>query len=358
MSAAPTIAEALARPHNGFGALRLALALAVVVSHAGSVATGSITDEPLANSTGFTLGEHAVNGFFAVSGFLVTMSYDRRGARDYVAARALRILPGLIAATLVVSLGLGAAMTRLPLGEYYASPDVWRFIERTLTSFKSNTSLPRVFEDNPYRSPLATVWTLKYETFCYLGVLAAGLLGFLQRRWPVALVVIGLAVALVAVETFAPPLRKGIETPLRLPLIFAAGSALYLWRDRLRLTPWPLLAFAAAWLLRDTALYRSTLFLAEAYGAVWLALSPLLARPAFDPPADLSYGTYLYGWPIQQTLHALWPQAPALTMLAASIVLTLGVAAFSWFAVEKPALGFKARLLGRRRLGTIEPAGP
>ena len=71
------------RGRNGFTGLRLALALAVVVSHAFSVATGAAGDEPLARLTGYTLGEHAVNGFFAVSGFLVTMSCDRRGIRDY-----------------------------------------------------------------------------------------------------------------------------------------------------------------------------------------------------------------------------------------------------------------------------------
>ena len=96
--AAPTIAAALERRPNGFTGLRLALALAVVVSHAFSVATGAAGDEPLARLTGYTLGEHAVNGFFAVSGFLVTMSCDRRGIRDYAVARTLRILPGLVAA--------------------------------------------------------------------------------------------------------------------------------------------------------------------------------------------------------------------------------------------------------------------
>ena len=88
------------RPHDNFMLIRLALALAVVVSHAFSVTTGRVEDEPLHALTGFTLGEHAVNGFFAVSGFLVTMSFLRRGWRDYAVARALRIGPGLIAATL------------------------------------------------------------------------------------------------------------------------------------------------------------------------------------------------------------------------------------------------------------------
>ena len=355
---APTIAEALSRPRNAFSGLRLLLAGAVVVSHAFSVASGNPEAEPLARSTGFALGEHAVNGFFAVSGFLVTMSLDRRGARDYVIARTLRILPGLVAATFLVALGLGAALTRLPLSEYYASPGLWRFVTGTLTSFKSNAALPGVFEANPYRSPLGTVWTLKYETLCYLGVLAGGFLGFLRWRSLVLVLVGGLAGGLVVAEILNPALPKGVETALRLPMIFSAGAALYLWRERVRLSAWPVLGLALALALKDTPLYRTALFLAETYAAIWLAFAPLLARPLFDPPADFSYGVYLYGWPIQQSLHALWPQGGAWAMLWPSLGLALAVAALSWYGIEKPALRLKARALGRRTLGTIEPAGP
>lgn len=354
----PTIAEALARPHNAFSSLRLALALMVVVSHAFSVVSGHVPDEPLARTTGFSLGEHAVNGFFAVSGFLVTMSYDRRGWRDYVIARSLRIGPGLVAATLAVSLLLGGALTRLPLAEYYASPELWRFVRGTLLSFKSNASLPGLFEANPFRSPLGTVWTLKYETICYAGVLAIGLLGLLRRRWAVPALTAALALSLGLLEAVRPEMSKGTETALRLPLIFAAGACLYLWRDSIRLTPWPLLVLAAGLLLQGHAPARTLLFLGESYAAIWLGLLPALARPALDPPADLSYGVYLYGWPIQQSFHALAPQADALALLGPSILLTLAVAALSWYAIEKPALGLKTRMLGARGHGPVEPAGP
>ena len=355
---APTVAEALARPRNAFSGLRLALALAVVVSHAFSVTTGDPAGEPGMRLTGFTLGEHAVNGFFAVSGFLVTMSLERRGARDYVLARTLRILPGLVVATLVVALGLGAALTRLPVAEYLAAPELWRFVTGTLATFKSHASLPGVFEANPYRSPLGTVWTLKYEVLCYLGVLAAGAVGVFRRGWLAATLVAGLALALALAAALRPDLPKGVETALRLPLIFCAGGALYRYRARVRLAAWPLLGFALAGALQATPLYRPVLFLAESYAAIWLALAPALARPALDPSADLSYGVYLYGWPIQQALHALAPGLSAAALLAPSLALALGVAALSWLVVEKPALRLKARALGRRTLGTIEPAGP
>ena len=144
-----SVADGLAGPHNNFGLLRLVLALAVVVSHASSVVDGRVEDEPLFGSTGFTLGEHAVNGFFAISGFLVTMSFVRRGWRDYLLARVLRIAPGLIAATLVVALLLGAAMTRLDLAAYLADARLWRFVEGTLTTLQERCGAARRLRGEP-----------------------------------------------------------------------------------------------------------------------------------------------------------------------------------------------------------------
>ncbi|QFU18078.1 acyltransferase family protein [Microvirga thermotolerans] len=359
LAEAPTLSTAIGQERNNFTLIRLLLALAVVVSHAFSVTTGEVMDEPLAALTGFTLGEHAVNGFFAISGFLVTMSFDRRGWRDYALARTLRIAPGLIVATLAVSLLLGGAMTRLPLTDYLQSEELRRFIGATLSRFKSNIALPGVFEDNPFRFPMGTVWTLKYEVLCYAGVFVLGLAGLLRSRAASLALVAGLAVALVGLDLFRPGAPKGMETALRLPLIFAFGGALYVWRSRARLSGALALALlAAAALGHGTFLYKTLLFLGSAYGILWLALAPAATRFGWEPGPDLSYGTYLYGWPVQQALHALVPAAGALALLGPSIVLSLLVAAISWYAVEKPALALKAKALGRRTLKTIEPAAP
>lgn len=340
-------AEGLASPHNHFGLLRLLLALAVVVSHALSVTTGRVEDEPLAASTGFTLGEHAVNGFFAISGFLVTMSYDQRGWRDYVVARTLRIAPGLIAATLVVSLLLGSALTRLDLSAYLDDGRLWRFIGATLTTFKSAAPLPGVFEANPLPFPMGTVWTLKYETLCYLGVLAAGLAGLFLHRRIVLLLWLALVLATIAREIVAPEGPKGVETALRLPLIFLTGGLIYLWRERVPLSLAGLALALATALLAPTPIYKAALYLVTAWGVLVLALAPALTRWRSEPPADLSYGVYLYGWPVQQACVALFPAAGALVLFFPALALTLIVAGLSWYLVEKPALGLKRRLLKR-----------
>ncbi|MBV9078577.1 MAG: acyltransferase [Methylobacteriaceae bacterium] len=355
MSGRPrTLGEALTGPHNGFGALRLALAVAVVVSHAFSVTTGRVADEPLHRLTGYTLGEHAVNGFFAISGFLVTMSFTTRGWRDYVVARLLRIGPGLVAATLAVAFLLGPILTALPPGAYFASTDLWRFVLRTLTTFKSSAALPGLFTGNPFTFPMGTVWTLKYETLCYAGVLAAGLAGVLARRGAALALAFALFLALIAAGFVGPP-----PTALRLAFLFAAGAALYLWRDRVPVLPWPSLALLAASLvLSGTELYPALLFAGSALAVITLAFAPALARPSLALRRDLSYGTYLYGWPIQQSLRQLWPGADPLTLLVPSLALTLVMAALSWQLVEAPALALKGRLLRAAPASAPRPATP
>ena len=341
---APTVAEALANPHNNFGLLRVVMAGGVVVSHAFSVTVGRVEQEPWFHTTGFTLGEHAVNGFFAISGFLVTMSFVKRGWRDYALARLLRIAPGLIAATLVVALLIGGAMTSLDKGAYYSNPGLWRFISGTLTSFKSAAALPGVFANNPLQFPMGTVWTLKYETLCYLGVLLAGLAGLLAKPRLALAALVALTLAVVVREMATPDGPKGTETALRLPLIFLAGGVIYLYRDRVRLSL-PLLALALIALvpLSYTPLYKAALYLVTAWGVLVLALAPALTRRSVEPPADLSYGVYLYGWPVQQALHALFPALGAVALLWPSLTLTVVVAALSWYLIEKPALGLKRR---------------
>jgi peptidoglycan/LPS O-acetylase OafA/YrhL len=271
------------------------------------------------------------------------MSFERRGWRKYVLARLLRIAPGLIVATLAVVV-LGAALTRLPVGDYWREPGVWRFILRTLTEFKSSAPLPGVFENNPYQFPMGTVWTLRYEVFCYAGVLVIGVAGLLRRREAALILVAGLFVALVGVDAFSPAASERLHTTLRLALAFSIGGCLYVWRDRARISSIAIavLVLATA-LLHDSPAYRALLFASESYGVLWLALMPGLSHPVLALRHDLSFGTYLYGWPVQQALVQLVPAAGALWLLPPSLAVTLGIAALSWFLVERPALSLKFR---------------
>ena len=334
---------------DNFSLLRLLLASAVVVSHGYSIPTGNNTLEPLFESTGMRLGEHAVNGFFAISGFLVTMSFLNRGPRDYAFARLLRIVPGFVVAALVTVFVIGTAFTVLSPRAYLSNPDTWRYLMQVLTGFKSAGAMPGVFLDNPHPWPMGTVWTLRYELSLYAGVLLAGVAGVL-RGWCFAAALVGLLVsAVIAIDAFWPEAGKYTTTLVRLCLMFVLGATFYLARDLIRLS-WLALAVLAlaTWISFGTPFYFALLYLTEAYGVLVLALAAPLPFVAWSDRADLSYGIYLYGWPIQQVLVALYPKAEPVSLLMPALALSALAGFLSWTLVEKPALAFKSMLKGQR----------
>ena len=89
---------------------------------------------------------------------------------------------------------------------------------------------------------------------------------------------------------------------------------------------------------------ETALVLLGGYVLFWVSFKarwkPLLTINARD---DISYGTYLYAWPIGIVLIWYWRAipAPALTLLTLAGALALG--AISWFIVERPALKWKPR---------------
>ncbi|MEQ1612357.1 MAG: acyltransferase, partial [Hyphomicrobiaceae bacterium] len=64
LKSAPRLAGILEPDRNSFGVIRLAMAIAVLVSHSYWFTTGSKIADPMVRFTGHSIGEHAVQVFF------------------------------------------------------------------------------------------------------------------------------------------------------------------------------------------------------------------------------------------------------------------------------------------------------
>ena len=352
---------ALAGEHNAFNAVRLAAAAAVVVSHSYALLRGEIVGEPLSGLTPYTLGQHAVTVFFALSGLMLARSWDRgRDLRRFVRARLLRIYPGLVFCGLVTAFLIGPLATGRGLAAYLTDGATWLYPVLIGLTF-NGAALPEVFAWGPKPGAVNfSLWTIKYEICAYVAFAAAALLGLAGRRWCAGLAVAGLAVAVAVLERLDPvgPLAPAVPAG-RFFLAFALGWAAYLWRAQLPLrldllAGMAAAAFAVQALLPDLA---EVAFVAlAAYGALVLGSRPAGGAARLAARHDLSYGLYLYGWPVQQLLLPLadWhPLAHALAALGPA----LGLAALSWLLVERPFLSLK-RGSGPAPLPTAEPTPP
>ena len=361
---------------NSFGALRLAFALAVVLSHTAALGFG----RPLLHRV--DLGALAVAGFFTISGFLVVGSARRNSVPRFLWHRALRIWPGLWVCLLFTGLVVAPL---LYLDRHGTLDGLWRSPGGVLDYLRLNwwgglrqfgiADLLR--GDTPYwhwqggNTINGSLWTLAYEIYCYLAVAVLAALTVLRRqlRWVTLLAVVAVFGVLcwnhvqpgTAVWTSGAvgplPMLGALEKTYLLwyGFMFLAGGAAELYRDRLPIND--LLGVLAlgtvGWLAArgdfvgpgvyavDGAFFAPGL-LAYAYAVLWLAvrLPRMLHRVGRDN--DYSYGVYIYSFVAQQVLAKIGlPALGVAGFFLVSAVLSLGLAVLSWHLVERPALQLK-----------------
>lgn len=330
----PTLAQAWESGRNHFHAIRLFAAWLVIWSHSYPI-TGRGIDEPILRLTMTkSAGALAVDVFFLVSGFLVAASVQRHPWRHFLLARALRIYPALLVCILLTVFVLGPVLTTAP--GYWSDARTWEYLRGNATLWRAEFWLPGVFEGLPRDAVNGSLWTLPIEVRLYLALLVAAVLGMLHRwrylaAWALA---IGGA-AMYALR--AAPLPEHIAYLSWACAFFITGTLLWVWRDRVHLS-WRALAVlvALAAALRGSTAFAAAYFAAVAYGTFCIAFR---ARLPVIRRTDLSYGMYLYGWPMQQ-LALLAGATTALTNTLVATALALGCAALSWFLIERPALAW------------------
>ena len=329
---------------NNFQLVRFAAAAFVVLFHSFAL-TGRWTQEPLWRIMPETnFGALGVKIFFVVSGFLVTQSWlSRQAVAPFVAARALRIYPALVAATLLTIL-LAGLSSALPWSAFLSDPQTIDYAWRVALGWEVVYRLPGAFPANPFPHDVnGSLWTLPIELRLYVAVLVAGFLGLLARRvsW------LAIVAALVAAFAWRPewfPLSPNDKVVRELALLFALGSLAYVWRDRITIS----LAAAAACIAlvawNPAGVARGALFAPLlAYIVLVAAYHPRLVWSTFNRTGDCSYGIYVYSFPLQQTLMQRFPGLEPAGLFASSLVLSVVVAALSWHFVEAKALALKSR---------------
>jgi peptidoglycan/LPS O-acetylase OafA/YrhL len=330
---------------NNFNLLRMLAATGVLVSHAYPIARGPGAEQPLQDLLGgITLGTLCVYVFFAISGFFIAQSFERSGTIGaFLRARALRLFPALAVVLCITVLVAGLTLTAAPPPLYWAA--VPEYLLRNVTLFFLRYDLPGVFEDNPYGPAInGSLWTLNYEVLCYAGVFLAGVAGLLRR--PGAMALLLLLFAAVYMAAAASPVHLRIRLLLDLGLPFAAGTAFYVWRDRIVLSLPAAAGFlAVAAFLRAVpaleAAFKPAFVLALSYAVFVAGHLPGKLR-SYNRLGDYSYGTYIYAFPAQQ-LMAFWGATLPLANIAGALPLTLLCAVLSWHLIERPALRLKAR---------------
>lgn len=350
---------------NDFGLLRVVFASAVLITHAHVLSGdpgGDLLQRATDNQAAFSW--LAVRGFFVISGFLVYKSFERSsGAVDFLRRRFRRVWPALIAMVLVTVFIIGPISTHHNAAHYFSKGATWRYAALPITIVLGQVpyDLPGVFAKVPHPGIVnGSLWTIAYEVLFYM---ATSILFLLQRRsFALRAFVLGAftacAVLRGAVDGGVLKLSGGIPftaftwwSIVDMGVFYSAGCVVASWPVLLHAPMKPLFGIALVFLALAMCL--------KVYPIAESLLLPLLVISAAYTPigsgvgsgtVDISYGTYLWGYPIQQVLMTAHAWTP-LELAALSVPLAWAAGWLSWRMVER-------HFLADRRLDHVRVDSP
>lgn len=377
------MADCFSGRNNSLGVIRLALASAVVVSHASVLGFGDSEFGHHFSHGQTDLGKMSVYGFFVLSGILVTRSGKRLTLARFLWHRALRLLPGLWVCLAVTAFVVAPILYWRQQG---GLEGFWGHDRGPFDYMASNWAVaPRQNDVSgvvasagdsglAHSSSIdAALWSLRYEVLCYIGVALLALTGALARARRVVLLLVAVLGWLIlrdavhapfwagfddstylgAIEFFEVTGRFDPDVVLYLSFAFALGTLIELYRERIPVSD--VLGVASALVLLGSLRFGYLFVVglpAFAYLLLWLAIRLPAPFRRIGARHDYSYGIYIYGFVVQQSLVALglarwgfWPY------LAMSLAGASAAAMLSWHLVERPAMRLKDA-------GSASPAGP
>ena len=344
----------------GFDAVRLGLALSIFCSHSFFTSQGDngwLWETPVRP---FLMA--MVPMFFGLSGFLVTGSALRTGSlRVFLTFRILRIAPALVTEVTLSALILGPLLTTVSWHDYFTNREFYEYFGNIIGRIRY--VLPGMFLDNPMSGIVnINLWTLKPEFTCYVIMAAMIVTGMVRKNRLLAVSVALVVVASLVINVFYN-ISEGNNghnpfIPYVAVLYFMLGVVAFHLRESIpvdgRLFG---VAAVASYLLM---LHPGCAFIAAVptmYCMLYLGMLKY-PRSRILESGDYSYGVYLYGFPIQQTLVHLVPIFrewwPLLFVVGAPM--TLAFAMFSWHFIEKPTLSLKRLVSRDSNAGTRQAA--
>lgn len=335
---------------NNFDFLRFIFAFTVVIAH-----IIVLSQNPAIKFLAPYVDSHiAVTGFFIISGFLITKSYiSTNNLKQYFVKRANRLLPGYFF-TIIITLLLLSFISTFSLSGYFSNPDLYKYLCYNIVFLNFlHPCLPGVFTTNYMCAVNGALWTIKIEVGFYL-IMPLIVYFIVKSKKPLMVLVIIYLASLCYKYALAYYFQKTGNNFIdildrQLPSFmtyFTGGIAMHYYLPKFQSKKNWLIGFALA------------VFLIEYYFSLEI-LSPIALTIMvfyvaygfkflndFGKYGDISYGIYIYHFPLIQVCISLGFFQNNIWIVAACIIVTviiLGI--LSWHLLEK-------RFVHRRRYQT------
>lgn len=323
-SAQIKLSDVAASRVNNLNFMRFIAALMVIVSHCYSVVLGGDAGSYLLKLTGDRLspGGVSVGVFFLFGGFLIARSCEHYPEpKKFFSARVLRLFPELLFVVILTTFVLGPILSTLSPAEYFTNPQTYKYLLNGALIMVHQ--LPGVFSNNPSGDVVnAALWTLPVEFICYVLCFISYKLTKFDKKKFLLLSIPVFALAAVYYVKFSP-LQLSV---VRAVLLFYLGVLIWVLRDHITISPVLGLASIVLWFVMVLGAADNLAMLTVFPVACFCLAYGMGNRfSTFGTKFELSYGIYLWAYPIQQALAQYFPAwHPYVNALIAALLATCG----------------------------------
>ena len=326
--------------------LQLALALCVMFGH--SFALGDGSTEYLAKITYGRISIHglALGFFFFLSGFLCTESYRSSGVLVFSLKRILRILPVVAVATIMGAFVIGPLVTNWTIKDYIFHSQTRDYLWNAALLMPVRFLLPGVFDGNAFPGINGCLWVIPWQMLCYIFTAVIGVLGLLKKKCATLLLCAlswsGYYVYCSLVENSPAYYSGNIYSVLKLFCFYISGI---LFADFYKIEV--CIAIKTAFFICGVLILSTHFFDIGMVIVGTLLISYLLrAHKIIITPPPISFGIFVFGFPIQQLItYAFGGRVNHWMNFILSVPVSILVAGLCYRYIEQPCKRFHGELM-------------
>ncbi len=309
------------------------------------------------------LGAMAVHGFFLFSGYLIYQSYQNSSSNfTWFMRRVLRIYPAFVVVWLV-SIFIAVPMTGATHLLFENTNTQWvKMMIKVL--FLSVPDIEGHHEETGIETINGSLWTIRYEFLCYLLIPLIALFGLKSKNILIALA-ISISVFLFT-HTYGDletdiPFNVSAALLSRLSAAFLIGICFFKYKERIIWNHW-ISILCVILLIISLNSNAFALLGFNIFGGYLLFNFAFNFKNSFiqniNNRYDISYGVYIYAWPIQILIILNNPTINPWLLSAITIIVASILGYLSWRYVEKPFLGLKKHIPPNLKLDSVRKNKP
>jgi peptidoglycan/LPS O-acetylase OafA/YrhL len=257
--------------------------------------------------------------------------------------RFLRLFPGLFIALLLTVCLAGFIYTG-SWQEYLANSEMWSYIPSNLALYHLQFGISGVLNGDAINGSL---WTIRYEFSFY--ILISGFFIFREKKDLVKKVVLFFFTFFYLGKIFlfrnmgTAALTFADSLSLNLGLFFMGGAVLA--AIKIDKSKYKFLLIATNIVLLIVSFFLTSFYFIQFFALPFLVILIGISSTKYisslsDHFGDISYGIYIYSFPVQQVLHHFF-DLNYLQLMGMSLAASFLLGYLSWNLIEKQALRFK-----------------